>query len=118
MRYLVIVFVIFVSGLLCAPDVKALSVSVTANISAENTWTDSITAKRKVGFLNISVSGTWAGTVTLQRSFDGGGTWHDVFTWTANAQKALTDVEKGVLYRIGIDTGDYTSGTAAVRLSR
>jgi hypothetical protein len=93
----------------------------TGSISAENTFTtDSIivgsTQPRK-GF-NLSISGTWVGTVTVQRSFDGGSTWLDVDSFTSNVETFGTDDEHDTLYRVGIKTGDYTSGTAVVRLSR
>ena len=65
----------------------------------------------------MSVSGTWVATVTLQRSFDSGSTWLDVKTWTGNAEEALCDPEVGVQYRIGVATGNYTSGTVEVRIS-
>jgi len=88
----------------------------TATISAQNTF---CTALRLLngGNFNISISGTWAGTVTLQRSFDGTN-WFDVDSWTANIQATAYDPEPGVSYRLGIKTGNYTSGDAAVRVSQ
>lgn len=92
----------------------------TASIVAQNTFTSALApaAKGRSGFLNISISGTWVGTVTLQRRFTSSGTYFDVKTWTANTEKAIVDPESQVQYRIGIKTGEYTSGTADVRLSR
>jgi len=87
--------------------------SVTASITAQNTFTDAIEVR---GHFNISISGTWAGTTTAQRSFDGGSTWLDVDTFTSNYEGVGFDAED-ILYRVGIKTGDYTSGTAEVRLS-
>jgi len=71
-----------------------------------------------VHFLNISISGTWVGVVTLQRRFGSSDTARDVTdgNWTSNAEQALYDHEEGVDYRIGIKTGNYTSGTCNVRL--
>lgn len=93
---------------------------VTANISAQNTFTGTLAPaqRERKGFLNISISGTWVGTVTLQRRFGGSGTYYDVNTWTANTEKALIDPERKVQYRLGIKTGDYSSGTAVCRLGR
>jgi len=87
--------------------------AVTADITAQDTFTDTIEVR---GHFNISISGTWAGTVTAQRSFDGGSTWLDVDTFTSNYEGVGFDAED-TLYRLGIKTGDYTSGTAVVRLS-
>lgn len=85
-----------------------------ASVAAQNTFTS--TVKPVGGYLNLSISGTWAGTVTLQRSFDSGSTYVDVATYAANAEKAIEDKED-VIYRVGIKTGEYTSGTAVLRLS-
>jgi len=112
--FFIIVFLLIVNS----NRLYAANESVTAAASAQNTWTSIIAPASGTGFLNVSVSGTWVATVTLQRSFDWGSTWHDVTTWTANAQKRLEDTERRVVYRIGVATGDYTSGTANVRLSK
>lgn len=67
---------------------------------------------------SITISGTWTATVTLQRSIDGIGAWVDVSTYTANTTTTYNDAldNQVVYYRIGIDVGDYTSGTAVVTL--
>ena len=88
---------------------------VTRTITAENQFTD---PTELVGYFNLSISGTWAGTVTVQRSFDSGSTWYDVDTWIANTQEYGLEPEKGIQYRIGIKTAQYTSGSAVVRLSQ
>ena len=58
------------------------------------------------------------GTVTLQRSFDNGSTWLDVYSTTGNVETVVDNVESGVLWRLGIKTGNFTSGTAVCRLSQ
>lgn len=70
------------------------------------------------GFFNVSVGGTWVGTVTVQRSFDSGATWNDINKYTANVENWDQEIEAGVLYRIGMKSADYTSGSANVRISR
>ena len=94
--------------------------AVTANITAQNTFTSSISAsyKNAQSALNLSISGTWVATVTLQRSFDGGTTWVDVETFGSNYEARIWEPEDGVIYRIGVKTGDFTSGTVKVRLSK
>lgn len=91
-----------------------MAVKVTKSAGDQNTFTDKIRLNKT---FNVSISGTWAGTVTLQRSFDGGTTYTDVEVFTANAEKNGEEVEGGVDYRLGIKTGEYTSGTAELRLS-
>lgn len=94
---------------------------VSSSITAENTWSNPIrvtgvTAGRK---FTIIRSGTWSGTITLQRSVGEPGAWADVTTYTTNGSIVYDDgLDNSVIYyRIGIDTGDYTSGTADVSLS-
>ena len=85
----------------------------TANITAENTFT---TAARLEGYFNLSISGAWAATVTVQRSIDNS-TWVDVDTFTANAEEVGFEPEL-MWYRVGVKTGEFTSGTVVVRLGR
>lgn len=86
--------------------------NVTADITAQNTFTDKL---QVVGNFNLSISGTWAATVTVQRSWDGTN-WFDVDTFTSNYEGVGTDAEE-VFYRAGVKTGDFTSGTVALRIS-
>ena len=85
----------------------------TASIAAQNTFT---TAARLEGYLNVSISGTFVATVTVQRSIDNS-TWVDVDTWTAPTEDYGFEPEL-MWYRIGVKTGEFTSGTAVVRLGR
>ena len=89
----------------------------TANISAANTFTSAITVAKGEVF-QVSISGTWVATTTLQRSYDGGSTWYDYFSWTTNATIELTGIEDSVQYRLGVPTGKYTSGTVNARLTK
>ena len=94
--------------------------AVTASLSAAGTYTawfplSALTSNRR---FHLSISGTWAGTITIQRSVDGGTTPLDVNTYTANVEDQGDEVESGVMYRAGFKTGQYTSGTAIVRLSQ
>lgn len=95
--------------------------NVTANISAENTWSDPI---RVFGVgtdraFTIVLSGTWVATVTLQRSIGAVGSWTDVTTYIANQTVNYNDGldNQEIYYRIGVNTGNYTSGTVVERLS-
>jgi len=88
---------------------------VEKDISAENTFSDGIYVE---GDFSFSISGTFVGTVTVQRSFDAGSTFRDVDSFTAPIETAGYDGEPIVVYRAGIKTGDYTSGTASIRIGR
>lgn len=85
----------------------------TASITAEDTFTDAV---RLEGYFNLSLSGTWAATVTVQRSIDNA-TWVDVDTFTTNSEEVGFEPEL-MWYRVGVKTGDFTSGTVAIRLGR
>lgn len=87
----------------------------TLSATAEDTFSDEVALK---GLFNISLSGTWAATVYLQRSFDNGSTWNDVDSFTENVENIATEPESGVLYRIGVKAGGYTSGTVVGRISQ
>ena len=88
-----------------------MALSTSASLSAENTFSDAATVE---GYFNVSISGTFVATVTVQRSYDGS-TWHDVDSWTAPSEEVGFEPEYRA-YRIGIKSGDYTSGTVEVRI--
>lgn len=83
------------------------------SIEAENTFTDVVAIS---GYFNLSISGTFSATVTVQRSVDGS-TWRDVDTFTAPTEQVGMDPES-LFYRVGVKTGNYTSGTVNVRLGK
>ena len=87
----------------------------TRSIETNNTFTDRV---QMVGYFNISISGTWEGLITCQRSFDKGATWYDVNSWDENTQEYGFEPERGVWYIAGFKDGDYSNGTATIRLSQ
>lgn len=95
--------------------------TVSASVTAENTFTNTIrvTGTGTARSFTVSRTGTWVATVTLQRSFDEGTSWIDVTTYTTNGTVAFDDglSNQDVLYRIGVKTGDFTSGTVELTLS-
>ena len=95
--------------------------TVTSDISAQNTFTNTInvTGTSTARSFTVSRTGVWVATVTLQRSFDDGVSWIDVTTYTTNASVTFTDGldNQIILYRIGVKTGDYTSGTVSLTLA-
>ena len=88
---------------------------VEKEVTAQNTFSDGLYTE---GAFNLSISGTFSATVTVQRSFDQGSTWRDVDTFTAPIETYGTDPEPVVVYRAGVKTGDFTSGTVEIRIGR
>lgn len=93
---------------------------VEVDASAAGTWSDPIrvTGVGNDRIFSVIRAGTWNATVTLQRSVGDVGSWVDVATYTTNATVNYDDgLDNSIIYyRIGIDTGDYTSGTAELAL--
>ena len=87
---------------------------VSATLTAENTFSDSLAIWGK---FNVSISGISGDTVQVQRSIDSGTLWKVVKAYTADEEESGEEVENGWIYRIGIPTGGYSAGTVLVRLS-
>ncbi len=68
----------------------------------------------------ITIEGTFTGTVTLQQSLGAPGSWTDTaFNWTGPVVQSFNDTldNQIIYYRLGINSGDYTSGSADVSLN-
>lgn len=96
--------------------------TVSASIAAQNTFTDSIrvTGVTTSRTFSVNISGTWVATITLQRSIGDENNWQDTAT-TYTSNTVVTPAADGldnqiVYYRLGIKTGNYTSGTAVCSL--
>lgn len=90
---------------------------VTKTISAENTFSDEIAIRGGSKF-TVLIFGTWDATVSLMKKYTGDDTWYVRKTYTANTHSILEEPEDGVLYKIGVATGDFTSGDVEVRISQ
>ena len=99
---------------------------VESTITAQNTFSPSLEVK---GPFNFSISGTFVATATIQRSFDlvdsngdwipdGSKTWHDIETYTTPYEDIGVLPEENIVIRAGIKTGNYTSGSVKLRISR
>lgn len=86
-------------------------------ISSQNIFTDSIEVEANESVI-IEITGIWDGTVTLQKSLDSGANWLDLYFYTDNISTTITEYSNDILYRLGIKTGDYTSGTAEVAVGK
>lgn len=106
---------LLLAATLAAAPAQGAIAFATASITAQNTFSSGAAMQ---GNFNLSLSGTWVATVHLQRSFDNGSTWLDVTSYGENTQDRGFEPESGVLYRCGVKTGNYTSGTVVCRVSR
>lgn len=95
--------------------------SATADISAEDTFTDDIRISGIGGgrAFTISVTGIIDSTVTLQRSVGAPGDWVDVEQYTVTTVKSFNDEldNQIIYYRLGIKSGDYGTDTCTCLLS-
>lgn len=100
-------------------------------LAGEDQWTQPVrvTGVGSARSLTWTTSGTWSATVRLQRSVGNDSTWEDVtntsiddgvFTTTSNTGSPFSyaDGEDNsiIYYRVGIKTGQYTSGSANVTI--
>lgn len=89
---------------------------VSRTITAQNQWTDWIAIQEK-GLLTIYDTSSMTMTVTLQMRPPGETTpTRDVETFTTEDVKVIRHGGASE-FRIGVKTGDYTSGEAAVSIS-
>ena len=97
----------------------AQEAEITAVLTAENTFTTPAVSFEPQSVFNVSVSGITGTTiVTLQRSFDGGATFRDTDSFDADTEGVGDNAEENTLWRIGVKTGDYDTGTVTVRLGQ
>lgn len=95
---------------------------VEQDITAENQFTSEIkvtgTATGTTRQFTVELPGTWSATVTLQRSIGEPGSWADVTTYTVAGTTTYADdlSNQVVYYRIGVKTGNFTSGTVEAAL--
>lgn len=90
-----------------------MSTIASKSITAQNSFTDPVQIS---GWFNVSISGTFSATVTAQRSIDKVN-WFDVDSWTAPSEDVGMDPEV-IWYRVGVKTGDFTSGTVVIRVGQ
>lgn len=86
-----------------------------ATIDGEDQWTGIIQLDNGES-LTAQTTGSWAGTATLEKSWDLGSTWTTLYSWSTNDNVYVTETEDEVYYRLGIASGDYTSGECEARL--
>lgn len=79
------------------------------------TGVSSVIPGNKQGSMGLTLSGTWAATVDMQWSYDGGATWVDIDSYTANTNKVVLSPSDLILYRL--ECSAYTSGTVTYGLA-
>lgn len=93
-----------------------------ATITGEGQFTDSIrvtgVGNSRIFDLDLANLTSTSTTATLQRSFDDEASWNDVTTYTTDQNTTVDDGldNEIVFYRLGVDTGDYSSGTITATL--
>lgn len=94
---------------------------VEQELTDENQFGDPIrvTGIESTRIFAVEVTGTFTATITLQRSVGEVGAWEDVATYTTATSTTRDDGldNQIIYYRLGIKTGDYTSGTATAILT-
>lgn len=102
--------------------IESTGQKVEVSAGGADQWSDSIrvTGVSAARRFYINISGTWTATVTVQQSIGEEGNWTNYVTYTSNQTNALGDDglnNQIIYYRIGINTGDYTSGTAVCSIT-
>lgn len=95
---------------------------VSATLTGADQWSDPIrvTGVTSGRVFGIAITGTWTASIRVQRSIGEPGNWTNVLgPYTGNTSTTYNDGldNQVVYYRIGIDTGEYTSGTATATLT-
>lgn len=91
----------------------------TASLTGADQFSDPIRVSgvEDARIFTASISGTFSATVTLQRSVGDDVNWQDVQTLAAGSHQIDDEFDNSVIYyRLGVKSGDYTSGTVEVSL--
>lgn len=93
---------------------------ITADITAQNTWSDWLVVPAGYDF-SVSIKGTFSATVTVQLQENDGDTTYVVLRddiTESGLFPSLRPLNKGAKIRAGVATGDYTSGTVEIEIAR
>ena len=100
-------------------NIDSVGQRVQVNVTAEDQFSSEIRVTGVNRPFFVELAGTWTATVTLQRSIGAPGSWTDVTTYTTNGNNTYNDGldNQVVYYRVGVKTGDFTSGTVELALN-
>lgn len=103
-------------------SITSVGQTVTSDFSSDNVFTSPIrvAGTEEARRFSILVTGTFVATLTLQYSLDDAATWID-YAGTSITGPVSTNLQDGadnqiIHWRIGIKSGNYTSGTATASL--
>ena len=91
-----------------------MSAPVEFTMTGENQFSPELDLLSRFNFSLVSSS--FVGTVTLQRKFAGESVFRDVKTFVDTSFEGGDFEGEGAVYRYGVKTGDFTSGTIVGRL--
>jgi len=98
--------------LLAAAGMTVAGNLATKDITAQNEFTSAIRIA-KVGIVAVEDTSSISATISLQVKPDGSSSWIDTGD-TFDAEGAWSFDAAGEQYRVGVKTGDFTSGTATL----
>ena len=88
------------------------------SITAEDQFSPQICFDLEPGGFEISIAGVFVADVTLQRKFEGESIWRDVHVWDEPSECIGEQTVAETLWRLGVKTGDFSSGPIEVRLAQ
>ena len=91
----------------------------TIDVTGADQWSDPIRVFGTNRSFFVTLAGTWTATVTVQRSIGVTGSWVDLTTtYSSNGTNVVNDERDNeiIYYRVGVATGDFTSGTVELEL--
>lgn len=93
---------------------------VNITITGDNQFSDPIrvTGVGDSRLFTVTITGTFTATVRVQRSVGAPGAWEDFRSYTAPTNTPLNDEldNQIIFYRVGVKTGEFTSGTINAEL--
>lgn len=101
--------------------IDSIGQKVEVTLTGENQFSDDIrvTGVGNSRQFSVAISGTFSATVRLQQSIGEPGAWVDVVSYVSAVTTTYNDTldNQIIYYRIGIKSGEYTSGTADASLT-
>lgn len=100
--------------------ISSVGQKVVATFTGANQFTDPIrvTGVTSSRIFTRAIAGTFNATVRLQRSVGAVGAWEDIEAYTVPTSGSYDDEldNQIIFYRLGIKSGEYTSGTVVVQM--